>query len=155
MHVGVEIAGLDRLLEERVNEPACNGIKVMTGSYQSLAVRDFYPVNPVKRQHPARRAVPVDSGNLIFVHLGHMFGQLRCAGRLAAQVQFAYGPATEIGDDQLRTQTLCLTPQSLEMCRGPFVGFDIPGKFLDDTRTQYFYGNIPTFKRGRAVNLRN
>ena len=153
MHVGVEIAGLDRLLEKRVHQPVGDRVQIMTGRDQRLTVGNLDAVDPVEREDPARGPVPVNRGNLVLVYLGHMLGQFRSAGRFTAQIQFAHRPAAEIGNDQLRAQTFRLAPQSLEMGGGPFIGFNIPAEFLDDARTQHLDRHILAFQCGRPMHL--
>ena len=153
VHVGVEIAGLDCLLEEGVDQPVGDRVQIMAGGDQRLAVRDLDAVDPVEGQHPPRSPVPVDRRDLVLVDLRHMLGKFRSAGGLAAQVQLAHRPAAEIGDDQLRAQALGLAAEGLEMGRRPFVGLDILGEFLDDAGAQHLDRNILALERGRAMDL--
>ena len=155
VHVGVEIAGLDRLLEEGVDQPLRDFIEVMAGGCQFFAFGNLDAVNPVQREHAAGCPFPVDVRNLISGDTGHVLGQLRRGGGLTPQVEFAHRPAAKIGYDEGRAQALRFASQRFEMGGGPFIGLDVLRELPDDPGPQYLHRNVAAVQRRRTVYLRN
>src|SRR3546814_4846282 len=62
----------------------------------------------------------------------HRVGELGCRSRLAPEVEFAQGPAAEIGDDLARAEARGFAAQRLEMRGLPFIGFDVARELLVD-----------------------
>src|SRR5690606_17189884 len=99
MHVGVEIASLDRLLQKAVDQTVGNIVEVMARGDQLVTARNFYPAHPVERQHPTRCPVPVNVRNFEPLYIGRMLREFRSRSSLAAQVKLTHRPAAEIGDN--------------------------------------------------------
>ena len=77
------------------------------------------------------------------------------ACRLAPQIKFAQGPAFQIGDNQLRPQPCCFTAQRLQMRGRPFIGFNVAGELLTNTRAKHLDCHILAFIRAGTVYLRD
>src|SRR3546814_7160480 len=70
------------------------------------------------------------------------------------EVEFAQGPAAEIGDDLARAEARGFAAQRLEMRGRPFIGFDVARELLVDAGAAHLDRDRAAVGRHRAVDLR-
>ena len=155
VHIGMEKARSDRLLEESQHQPVGELGCIVPGRADRFCVADLDSVDPVDGHDPAIGAVPVDPGYFVALGADHVLGQLRRACRLAAQVELAIGPALEIGNHQPRAQAHGFAAHRLDMRCSPLVGLDIARELFAHTRAQHLDRDLPAIGRDGAVNLRD
>ena len=86
MHVGMEEAVAEHLVEERLGAFAHDGVGIVAGRDDGVAVADRRADHALERQHAPRRAVPVDGGRAIVGIVGEVLVQLLGRRRLHAQI---------------------------------------------------------------------
>ena len=86
MHVGVEEAVAEHLVEERLGALLHDGVGIVAGGDDGVAVADRDAVDPLERQHALGGAVPVDGGRAVAGIVGEVLAQLLGGGRLHAQI---------------------------------------------------------------------
>ena len=155
VHVGMEIAAADGLRQECQNQPLRQSLAVVACGIERCDITDLDAVDPVEGHHPAIGAIPIDFGHAIPGKSMHLFGQFRCGCRFAPQIEFAHGPAAQIGDNHSGAQTACFAAQPFEMRRGPFIGRDIARKPFAHAGPQHFDCHLATVGGCGAMHLRN
>ena len=86
MHVGVEEAVTEHLVEERLGRLLHNEVGIVAGGDDGVAVADRNAVDPLKGQHALGGAVPVDRGRAVAGIVGEVLAQFLGRRGLHAQV---------------------------------------------------------------------
>mgnify|MGYP006170643195 CR=1 FL=1 len=136
-----------------VEEGGGRGPEAMRG--QLLLRIAHAPERCIERVLAHRADAAAGRGKDVAFGAQHLFGQFRCRSRLAPQIELGIGPALEIGDGEARTQSRELPAHRLDMGRGPFIGGDVAGELLADTRAQHLDCDLAAVGGGGAVDLRD
>ena len=105
MHVGMEIAVAQRMVQEQMQHPVAQNPAVMACRVNRRIVGHRHAFGPAQRHHGAARQVPDRLGHLKPLILCRVRGKFRCGRAFQPQVQLAQHHALEMRDHIHRTQT--------------------------------------------------
>ena len=102
VEIGMEEAVDDRLPQECAHEDGREGLAIVAGRDQRVAIVELDAVEPFEGEDAASRSAPVDLRDIIAGLGDHVFAELGSRRGLALQVEFPGRPLLELGDHEPR-----------------------------------------------------
>ncbi len=155
MHVGMEEAVADRMLQEGLDHDPPQRRQVVAGGLQRLDIRQPDPVDPLVDQHLACGQLPIGLGHAeIGVVLG-VLGEFRQRGGLEPQIHLHRHRARQRLDHAGETQAPCLGRAPLGQLRAEAHRAEIALETVADARPQHLHRDLAAVVQPGAVDLSN
>ena len=154
MHVGVEEAVPEHLLEEDLGRGRHDGVRVVPGGPERVHLVHRQALHPLEGQHAARGAPPVHRRDPEMFLVAEIPRELRRGGGLEPEVHFDTDALRECLHDIDGVQPPRKRRQALEPTRNPEEQPQVVGDGLLDPRAQYLDGHRSALRRPGEVDLR-
>ena len=155
MHVGMEEAVAEHLIEERLGAFAHNDVGIVTRRRDRRAIADRRAVDPLQREHPLGGAIPVDGGRAISFVVAEILAQLLGGGGLEAQIHLDAHDLGEGAHGLDRLQTAEARLGALDQLGDPVEEVEVAREGPLDAGPQNLDRDITTIGGDSKVDLRD